>query len=61
MRLLKLHKILISAAVGLALLLAARGIFNYSSSHVKSDGATGLAGLVIAAILLMYLRSIWRR
>jgi hypothetical protein len=61
MSLLKAHKILISAAVLLALLLAARAGFNYSSSHAKSDAATGVAGLVIAGVLLAYLRTIWRR
>ena len=61
MRLLTAHKILISAGAGLGLLLAARGAFNYSSTHVSTDLATGAAGLVIAGILLTYLRSIWRR
>jgi hypothetical protein len=61
MRLLTLHKILISAGIGLALLLALRGAYLYTSSHLRSDAGTGLAGLVIAAILLTYLRSNWRR
>ena len=61
MRLLTVHKILIAAGAGLALLLAVRGAFIYSSSHASSDAATGGAGLVIAGILLTYLRSIWRR
>jgi len=61
MRLLTAHKILISAAVLLALLLTARSAFNYSSSHVNSDAASAVAGLVIAAVLGAYLRTIWRR
>lgn len=61
MRLLTVHKILIAMGAGLALLLAARGAFLYSSSHVNEGAATGVAGIVIAGILLTYLRSIWRR
>ena len=61
MRLLTAHKILISAAIVLALLLAARAAFNYSSSQAKSDGASIAAGLVIAGVLSVYLRTIWRR
>ena len=61
MSLLKAHKILISAAVILAFLLAARAGFNYSSSHAKSDAGSVVAGLVIAGVLLVYLRTIWRR
>ena len=61
MRLLTAHKILISAAVALALLLTARAAFNYSSSQAKSDVASGAAGLVIAGVLGAYLRSIWRK
>jgi hypothetical protein len=61
MRLLTAHKILISAAVVLALLLAARAAFNYSSSQVKSDAASAVAGLVMAGVLGAYLRTIWRR
>jgi hypothetical protein len=61
MRLLTLHKILISAAVLLALLLTARAAFNYSSGQAKSDAASAVAGLVVAGVLGTYLRSIWRR
>jgi len=61
MRLLTAHKILISAAVILALLLAARAAFNYSSTQAKSDAASIGAGLVIAGVLSVYLRTIWRR
>jgi hypothetical protein len=61
MRLLTAHKILISAAVLLALLLTARAAFNYSATRAKSDGASALAGLVLAAGFGTYLRSIWRR
>jgi hypothetical protein len=61
MRLLTAHKILISAAVVLALLLAARAAFNYSSTQAKSDAASIAAGLVLAGVLGTYLRTIWRR
>jgi hypothetical protein len=61
MRLLTAHKILISAAVVLALLLAARAGFNYSSSQAKSDVASLAAGLVLAGVFGAYLRTIWRR
>jgi hypothetical protein len=61
MRLLTAHKILISSAIVLALLLAARAGFKYSSSQAKSDVASLLAGLVIAGVLAAYLRTIWRR
>jgi hypothetical protein len=61
MRLLTAHKILISAALVLALLLAVRAAFNYSSRQVKSDAASAVAGLVAAGVLGAYLRTIWRR
>jgi hypothetical protein len=61
MRLLTAHKILISAAVALALLLAVRAAFNYSSTHAKSEVASAAAGVAIAGILGAYLRTIWRR
>ena len=61
MRLITAHKILISAAVALAVLLAARAAFNYSSNHMKSEASSALAGLVMAGVLAAYLRTIWRR
>ncbi|HMJ52209.1 MAG TPA: hypothetical protein VK540_09040 [Polyangiaceae bacterium] len=61
MRLLTAHKVLISVAVVMALLLTARAAFNYSSSHAKSDAASSVAGLVAAGVLGLYLRTIWRR
>jgi len=61
MRLLTLHKILIAGAALVAMLVAARAGFNYSSSHAKSEAASAAAGVVIAGALLTYLRSIWRR
>ena len=61
MRLLTAHKILISAAVALAVLLAIRAGFNYSSTHVKSEALSAVAGLVVAGALVTYLRTIWRR
>jgi hypothetical protein len=61
MRLLTAHKILISAAIVLALLLAVRAGFNYSSSQAKSEAASAAAGVAMAGILAAYLRAIWRR
>ena len=61
MRLLTAHKILISAAVVLALLLAVRAGFNYSSTQAKSEAASAVAGVVVAGVLAAYLRTIWRR
>jgi hypothetical protein len=61
MRLLTAHKILISAAVVLAVLLAVRAAFNYSSTHMKSEAISAGAGLVVAGVLAAYLRTIWRR
>ncbi|HMI86127.1 MAG TPA: hypothetical protein VK550_18660 [Polyangiaceae bacterium] len=61
MRLLTAHKVLISAAVVMALLLAARAAFNYSSTQAKSDVASVVAALMIAGVLGAYLRLIWRR
>ena len=61
MRLLTAHKILISAAVVLAVLLAIRAGFNYSSTQVKSEALSAVAGLVVAGALVAYLRTIWRR
>jgi hypothetical protein len=61
MRLLTAHKVLISAAVVLALLLAARAAFNYSSSQAQSDAVSVAAGLLTAGVLGAYLRTIWRR
>jgi hypothetical protein len=61
MRLLTAHKILISAAVVLAVLLAVRATFNYSSTQAKSEAVTAVAGLVVGGLLAAYLRTIWRR
>ena len=61
MRLLTAHKILISAAVALAVLLAIRAAFNYSSTQAKSEAVSALSGLAVAGVLAAYLRTIWRR
>jgi hypothetical protein len=61
MRLLTAHKILISAALVLALLLTVRAGFNYSSSHMASDAASAVVGLCLAVALGVYLRALWRR
>jgi hypothetical protein len=61
MRLITAHKILISAALALAVLLAIRAGFNYSSNHMKSEASSAVAGLVMAGVLAAYLRTIWRR
>ena len=61
MRLLTAHKILISAAVALALLLTVRAAFNYSSTHMNSEAVSALGSLALAGVLTAYLRKIWRR
>jgi hypothetical protein len=58
MRLITAHKILISAAIVLALLLVIRSASIYASSHANSDLYQAGIGLVVAAGLAVYLRSL---
>jgi hypothetical protein len=61
MRLLTAHKILIGAALFLALLFTARSASNYASSHANSDVIYAAASLVVAGFLGLYLRFLWHR
>jgi len=61
MRLLTAHKILIGAALALALLLTARSAFSYASTHAPSDLAFAGASIVFAILLGVYLRALWHR
>jgi hypothetical protein len=61
MRLLTAHKILIGAALALALLLTARSAFSYASTHAHQDLAFAGASVVLAVLLAVYLRAIWHR
>ena len=61
MRLLTAHKILISAALLLALLLTVRSAFMYASSHAKSDMSFAGLGLLFSLALALYLRALWPR
>jgi hypothetical protein len=61
MRLITAHKILISAAILLALLLVIRSFVIYSSMHATSDLYQAGIGLFLAAGLVIYLRALWSR
>jgi hypothetical protein len=61
MRLLTAHKILIGAALVLALVFALRSASNYASTHANSDVMSAGASLAVAAAFGWYLRFIWRR
>ena len=61
MRLLTAHKILISAALFLSLLMTVRAAVIYASSQANSDVAFAALGLVLSVCLGLYLRAIWRR
>ena len=61
MRLLTAHKILIGAALALALVFALRSASNYASTHANSDLMYTGASLLVAVALGFYLRFIWRR
>jgi uncharacterized BrkB/YihY/UPF0761 family membrane protein len=61
MRLITAHKILIGAALVLALLLIARSAFSYASSRAGGDLAFTAAGVVLALALAVYLRALWHK
>ena len=61
MRLLTAHKILITAAAILAMLLVARSAMLYAKGHGPGELITVGVGLVLTAILGAYLRSLLRR
>jgi TctA family transporter len=58
-RLLVAHKILISAAVVLAVLLLVRGIRLYAQTGSVSELGMGLAFGCVGVVLTLYLRYIW--
>jgi hypothetical protein len=60
-RLLVAHKILISAALLLAILLLVRGIRIYQHTGAGSELAMGLAFGGVGVVLATYLRYIWRK
>ena len=61
MRLLTAHKILIAAAAMLAVLLVARSATLYAKGHAPGDLITVGVGLLLVAILGIYLRSLRHR
>lgn len=61
MRLLTAHKVVISAALFLSLLMTVRASVIYASSHANSDVAFAALGLSLSVCLGLYLRAIWRR
>jgi len=61
MRLLVAHKILISAALFLAILLLVRGVRLYLATQSVSELAMGIASGGVGVVLAVYLRYIWRK
>ncbi|HKQ54796.1 MAG TPA: hypothetical protein VJT12_02790 [Methyloceanibacter sp.] len=61
MRLITAHKVLISAALVLSLLLTARAGFQFAANHDKSAVVSVGGGLALSAALALYLRSLWRK
>jgi hypothetical protein len=60
-RLLVAHKILISAALFLAMLLLVRGIRIYQAGGPPSELGMGLASGCVGVVLVVYLRYIWHK
>jgi hypothetical protein len=58
-RLIVAHKILISAALGLAIILLLRGIRLYQHTGSGAELGMGLAFGGVAVVLAVYLRYIW--
>jgi len=61
MRLLVAHKILITAALFLAILLLVRGVRLYLATRSTAELAMGLAFGGVGVVLALYLRYIWRK
>jgi hypothetical protein len=59
MRLIVAHKILMSAFLGLCLLLFVRGVRLYSAGGSSSDLVLGFGAAVVGGGLVLYLRRIW--
>jgi hypothetical protein len=60
-RLLTAHKILISTALGLALILSLRSVFLYWAHHAPTDAVLAVVTLGVALLLGWYLRQLLRR
>ncbi len=60
-RLLTAHKILIGAAIGLALLLCARSTWLYAVHGSRPEGGLALVALSLALALGWYFRQLFRR
>jgi len=61
MRLITAHKILISAALALALILSLRSGVLYSAHHARTDAVLAAVALGVAFLLGAYLRQLFRR
>jgi hypothetical protein len=61
MRLITAHKILISTAVALSLLMSVRAAVLFASGGAASDLIFAVVGLALAVALALYLRTLWRR
>ena len=61
MRLLTAHKILISSALVLALILSLRSAFLYSARGARIDAVLSALALGLAFLLGWYLRQLFRR
>ncbi len=59
MRLIVAHKILISAAIFLSVILLVRGIRLYEHTGSSSELTMGLAFGAVGVVLSVYLRYIW--
>lgn len=60
-RLLTAHKILISTALALALILSLRSMFLYEAHHAPTDAVLAAVALGVAFLLGWYLRRLFRR
>lgn len=61
MRLIVAHKILITAALFLAVILLVRGIRLFQQTGSGSELAMGIAFGGVGVVLAVYLRYIWRK
>jgi hypothetical protein len=61
MELLRAHRILISAAIGLAVLLLIYGVSRYLSTRDTQALATGIGGAGVGIALSLYLRWFLRK
>ena len=61
MRLIVAHKILISAALFLAILLFVRGVRLYKETGSGAELGMGMAFAGVGVVLVLYLRYIWHK